>query len=217
MGWLVTLGVLILLAALPFGVSVYYNEGGAKIKALAGCISIPLYPRPQKEKKPEQEIKKAEKSSPPKEKPPKPQPAETGNPSGTKEQEPPKGGSLKDFLPLVQLGLNFLGDFRRKLRVNRLEVKLTLAGDDPCDLATNYGRIWAAIGNLMPRLERWLVIKKRDIDVQCDFMADETLVTARLDVTMTLGRLLALLAVYGFRGLKEYLKLKNQQKGGAVK
>lgn len=99
--------------------------------------------------------------------------------------------------------------------MNRLEARVILSGDDPCDLAVNYGRIWAAIGNLMPRLERFLVIKKRDIDVQCDFTAEETLVTARLDVTITLGRLLGLAVVYGVRALKESINLKKKRKGGA--
>ena len=110
-----------------------------------------------------------------------------------------------------------LGAFRRKLRVNVLELKLILAGDDPCDLAVNYGKAWAALGNLLPRLERVFVIKKRDLEVECDFTANETLVTARLDLTITLGRLLALGVVYGIRALITFLKIKKKRKGGAVK
>ena len=127
-----------------------------------------------------------------------------------------KGGSLLDFLPLVKVALNFLGDFRRRLRVNRLELKLILAGGDPCDLAVNYGRAWAAVGNLMPQLERLFVIKKRDVEVECDFTASETLVIARLDLTITLGRLLGLAIVYGIRALREFLKLQKKRKGGAT-
>ena len=123
---------------------------------------------------------------------------------------------MRDFLPLVKVALNFLGAFRRKLRVNRLELKLILAGGDPCDLAVNYGRAWAAVGNLMPRLERLFVIKKRDVEVECDFTASETLVIARLDLTVTLGRLLGLAIVYGVRALKEFLTLQKKRKGGAT-
>lgn len=116
----------------------------------------------------------------------------------------------------MKLALNLLGDFRRKLRVNLLEAKIVLAGEDPCDLAVNYGRTWAAVGNFLPQLERVFVIKRRKIDIECDFAAAETLLTARLDITITLGRLLALAAVYGVRGLIEFLKLNNKRKGGAV-
>ena len=126
-----------------------------------------------------------------------------------------KGGSLTDFLPLVKLGLELLGDFRRKLRITRLDFKVILAGNDPCDLAVNYGRAWAAIGNLLPRLEQYFVIRKRNIEVECDFVGSETLIEARVDLSITLGRTLLLAAVYGVRGLKEFLNLKNR-KGGAL-
>ena len=98
-----------------------------------------------------------------------------------------------------------------------LELKLIMAADDPCDLAVNYGRAWAAVGNLMPRLERVLVIKKRDIEVECDFEANQTRVIARLDLTITLGRIIGTAVVYGVEALIEFLKIKNKRKGGASK
>lgn len=215
MGWITALGIVVLLAAVPMGVSVRYDEDGVVADALACHIRVRLYPRKKKPKKPDQKQEEAPKKAEKKQK--SAQPKKAPKPAGNTQPKEKRGGSLTDFLPLVKVGLNFLGDFRRKLRVNRLEVKLILAGEDPCDLAVNYGRIWAAIGNLMPRLERFLVIKKRDIDVQCDFTAEETLVTARLDVTITLGRLLALAAVYAVRALKELINLKKKRKGGAEK
>ena len=69
----------------------------------------------------------------------------------------------------------------------------------------------------MPVLERWFVIKKRDVEVECDFTASETKIIARMDLTMTLGRLLTLVAVYACRGLKEFIQFRNKRKGGAVK
>ena len=92
-----------------------------------------------------------------------------------------------------------------------------ISDERSCDLAIAYGGAWAAVGNLIPLLEQCFVIKKRDIDVGCDFTADETLVTARLDITISVGRILTLAAVYGYRALREYLKSLNNKKGGAVK
>lgn len=213
MGWLVALGVLVILAALPLGASVRYDEDGIMANALAGQIKIRLYPRRKRSKKPENKPREAQKEA--EKKAETAQPKQPSKPESDTRPKEKKGGSLTDFLPLIKVGLNFLGDFRRRLRVNRLEARVILSGDDPCDLAVNYGRIWAAIGNLMPRLERFLVIKKRDIDVQCDFTAEETLVTARLDVTITLGRLLGLAVVYAVRALREFINLKKKRKGGA--
>ena len=116
----------------------------------------------------------------------------------------------------MKVGLDFLGEFRRKLRLDKLELKLILGGGDPDDLAVNYGKAWAAVGNLMPQLERIFVIRKRNIEVECDFMAEQTLVIARVQVTITVGRLLATLVRYGIRAMREYLKITNKRKGGAL-
>lgn len=213
MGWLIALAVLVLLAALPLGVSVKYDSGGPLVRLLAGPGKLTLYPRPKKKPKPEK--KAPEKPA----KPEKPKQEEPKPPQPPKEEAPKpkeKGGRALDFLPLVKTALDLLGDFRRKLRVKDLELKLILAGNDPCDLAVNYGRANAAMGNLLPQLERLFVIKKRDIQVACDFTASETLVIARLDVTITLGRLLSLGVRYGLRALKEFLTIKKKRKGGAV-
>ena len=115
----------------------------------------------------------------------------------------------------MRLVLDFLVNFRRKIRVNWLELKLILAGGDPADLAQNYGKAWAALGNLMPQLDRFFVIRKRNLEVECDFVSSETVIIARLDITITLGRLVGLATVYGFRGVREFLKLMKIRKGGA--
>ena len=199
MGWLIAAAVITLLAIAPLGVWVRYDLDGLLLKLIAGPVKLTLIPGKKKEKPQEEEKKPAKtqvtKSAAPKEK---------------------KGGSITDFLPLVQLALDLLGDFRRKLRVRRLELLLVMAGDDPCNLAVNYGRAWAAVGNLMPQLERLFVIKKKDVQVACDFTADKTTVFARVDITITLGRLLALVTVYGIKALREWININNLRKGGAV-
>ena len=197
MGWLIFLGVLVLLGCLPLGVRLNFDEGGFRAAVLMGRIPVPLYPVPRWLQNMTSRHKK-EKQSPE----PKPKPAEPQS------QEQP-GGGIRRFLPFVRLGLELLGDFRRKLRVNFLRLRLTLAGEDPCDLAVNYGRAWAALGNLMPNLERALVIRKRDVEIQCDFQAEETTVVFAMDLTMTLGRLLGLALGYGLRALKLFLTMKK--------
>ncbi len=89
-----------------------------------------------------------------------------------------------------------------------------MAGDDPCDLAINYGRANAAMGTLLAGLNRAFVIKKQHIQIDCDFAADEMTIYARLDATVTLGRIIVLVCRYGVRGLKAYLQLSKIQKGG---
>ena len=209
MGVWIAAAIVLILAVLPLGVRVRYNSAGLILRVIAGPLKITVFPRKKKPKK--QKVKqkkpKEEQNAEPsasEDKPPQP-------PEAQPEQKE-KGGSIARFLPFIKLGLKFLGDFRRKLRLDNLYVRLILAGDDPFDLAVNYGQIWAAVGNLMPQLERLFVIKKRDIQVECDFTASETCVVAHLDITITLGRLLALALVYGVRVLIEFLSMKR--KGG---
>lgn len=231
MGWLITFGILFLLAILPLGVSVIYNAGGPQVRIIAGPVKLTVFPMAKKQKKDPKNKKKKEKPAEPVPEPAE-KPAAQSAPQAQTETVPPppeprksvapgseppkKGGSWTDFLPLVKVGLNFLGDFRRKLRVNVLNLKLIMAGGDPCNLAINYGRAWAAVGNLMPMLDRFLVIKKRNVEVECDFTSSETLVDARLDISITLGRLLALVVCYAIRALKEFLAIKKKRKGGAA-
>lgn len=218
MGWLIALGILFLLAILPLGVSVQYDSDGPLVRIIAGLLRLQVFPA-KKKKKPKD--KKEKKGKTPKEETAAPQEADQAAPpkkeaAPAKTEEPKKGGSITDFIPLVWTVLDFLVDFRRKLRVNRLELNLVMAGGDPCDLATNYGKAWAALGNLWPRLEEWFVIKKQDVRIQCDFEGDQTLVTARLDITITLGRILSLGVRYGIRAIKELIQIKNKGKGGAA-
>ena len=212
MGVWIAAAIVLILAVLPLGVRVRYNSAGLILRVIAGPLKITVFPRKKKPKKQKVKQKKPKEeqnaeSSASEDKPPQP-------PEAQPEQKE-KGGSIARFLPFIKLGLKFLGDFRRKLRLDNLYVRLILAGDDPCDLAANYGRLWAAVGNLMPQLERLFVIKKRDIQVECDFTASETCVVAHLDITITLGRLLALALVYGVRVLIEFLSMKR--KGGGEK
>lgn len=212
MGMGIAIAVLIVLATLPLGVYIRYNDAGLLLKIVVGPLKITVFPRKkkrkiQKEPTQKQESEEKVKPAPLEDKPPQP--------PKTQPETKEKGGSLTRFLPLVKLGLRFLGDFRRKLRMDDLYLRLILAGDDPYDLAVNYGRVWAAVGNLLPQLDRLFVVKKRDIQVECDFTAEETSVIAHLCITITLGRLLVLAIYYGIRVLIEFISMKR--KGGGEK
>ena len=202
MGWIIAICILFLLAILPLGASVLYDADGPRVRVIAGPLKIQVFPMK----------KKAKKDKPKKE---KPKPAKEAKAEKKPAPKPQTGGSWTDFLPLVRLALDLLNDLRRKLRVNELKLHLTMAGDDPCDLAVNYGRMNASLAALIAQLERFLVIKKRDVHIDCDFAASETVILARLDLTITLGRIISIAAVYGVRALTTFLKIKKQREGGA--
>ena len=236
MGWWIFLGILVLLLLLPLGASVFYDAEGVRVRVIAGPVQFTVFPMKKKEKKPDkkkpEETKTEEKKEEPAPETPKEvKPEKTPLPEAPKppKTEPEaKGGSLTDFLPLVELALKFVGEFFHKtLHIDVLYLKLTMAADDPADLAINYGRTWAALGNIWPYVDRMFTIKKRDIQVQCDFEGSETLVNARVDITLNLARLLGLVFSYGFRILVKFLQIQKKQneqakttqtnEGGAIK
>lgn len=192
-GWLIAGGILFLLAILPLGVRFRYNEQGFAMKILAGPFKIP-FSIPKTEKSPKDTSEKEKKKPKESEKP---------------KEDSQKGGSWKDFLPLISVGLDFLGDLRRKLRFDHINIHVVLAGEDPADLGILYGKIWAAVAGLWPALERAFVIRRKNVEITCDFATSETLVAAAGDVTLTLGRAVCLTVRYGVRALREYLKIRK--------
>ncbi len=208
MGWIITLAILVLLAILPLGAAIRYDADGFALKLIAGPVRIPILPGKTKDKDaPKSQTKDSKKTGKKKAS----QDPNSDKPEKTKE----KGGPVTDFLPIVKTALELLNCFRKKLRIKQLQLKLIMAGDDPCDLAINYGRANAAMGNLLPQLERCFVIKKRDVEISCDFESSQTMIIARADVTITLGWLLAIVVFYAAKAIKQYFSIKNKRKGGA--
>jgi hypothetical protein len=210
------LGILFLLAVLPLGVSIHYNADGAVVKIILGPVKLTVVPA--KKKPPKEKKEKPKKQKKPKKQAQKPQQVGAdAPPAEPMPEKKEKGGSILDFLPLVKTLFDFLGDFRRKLRIDHLQLKLIMAGGDPYNLAMNYGKAWAAVGNLMPKLDQWFVIRKRDIEVECDFVESSTKVIAHMDLTITLGRLLAAVFKFLFKALIKFLQIMKKRKGGAKK
>lgn len=210
MGWGIFFACLVVLALLPLGIRGSYDQTGFTVRVIAGPLKITLFPRKNRKKK----LKTTDSSEKTTQETTK-SPSEKKMPK-TEKDEPgmQSGGSLERFVPWIRLALDFLGALRRKIRLDNLYLHVVLAGDDPCDLAVNYGRAWAAVGDLLPKLERVFVIGKRDIQVGCDFAAEKITVAARGDMTMTLGRTLCLGTIYGIRALKIFLTMKRE--GGAA-
>ena len=237
MFWWILLGILVLLLILPLGASIFYDAAGVRVLVVAGPIRFTVFPmkkKPPKEEAPKEQPAAENAEDNPSEEPVPAEPVEPtpveepkALPAGEVKKTPtplpeapkppkekePDGGSLLDFLPLVELVLKFVGEFfHRTLHIDVLYLKMTMAGGDPADLAINYGNTWAALGNLWPYIDRMFTIKKRDIQIQCDFESSESLVNARVDITITLARLLGLVFGYAFRILMKFLRIMWDRK-----
>ena len=198
MGWLIALAVLCVLAILPIGFRGIYCQDKPGAWLLIGPIKIRLYPKKAKGKSAKKDAK-----------------TKDTHKKNLWRDKHKIGGSARDFIPILRTVLAFAGELRHKMRIRRLELRVTLAGEEPDKVAINYGRTWAALGNFLPHLENLFVIKKRSIHVDCDFAGENTRIYARVDATITVARAVFLVFRYGKRIIKDILNLKNLQEGGA--
>ena len=191
MGWFIGLAIIASSLFLPIGIRAIYRQSDPGVWIILGPFRFRVYPNKKKKDKNKKQNHR------------------------NQQNHRLKGGSYRDFQPIVSAIIEFLGEFRRKIRVRNLELKVILAGDDPSDLAVNYGRAWGALGSFMPQLERLFVIKKQDVEVECDFTAEETLIYARIDATISVLKTLRLLSKHGVKIFKHLVELKKLRKGGA--
>lgn len=197
MWWLLILGAIILLCFLPLGFLAFFDQNSASLLVKIGLLRFRVGSRSTKA-----ETEKTEKT------------AEFESHAVVKKKK--KSKNITQYLPLLKPVFEFLSDFKRKLRVNNLQFKVVMGGSDPCDLSVNYGRAWIALGNLMPILDRFFVIKKRNLEIECDYAADATKYHGMIDVTITVGRLLQIVIYHGISILKKYFRIIKQTKDGAI-
>jgi hypothetical protein len=195
--------VLVLLGCIPVAVTARYDGEGPLVYGKVGPVKLRLYPRapakPQESKKQgKQKLKKTKKTQAPKE----------------KKARTSMGGRLPLFRELLGLVLEVQVTLRNYLKIRNLELCLTVGGrgEDPAKAAILYGRAWAAIGALLPQLERVFIIQKREVQAQIDFLSEETTVFTQATAVISVGALVKMAVYYGIRGLKIFLR--HRKKGG---
>ena len=190
---------LVLLSLIRLGVWVSYRSGVLTLKGKVGPVKLTILP--QKEKKPAKKKPKPEKSAEDK---PKKQP--------------------KELLALARralpVALEAAGRLKRKIRVDRLFLDVTVGGEDPAAAAITYGGINAALGMIWPLVEQNFNVKDRCIRTAMDFSAAETDLSLEVAATLTVGQVLALALrllpklpqILGKDGKKEAKRADIQQK-----
>lgn len=193
--WIVGVILLVLLCIsfIRVGSAVDYSAGGLTVRVLAGPLRVTVFPLSERKRK-----------RPPKEKWEKPK-RELGP------EEKAHGGSLalvKEFLPLVA---DAAGHLRRKIRVDRLDMDLTVAAPDPALAAIAFGGANAALGMLAPLLENAFQIKERNLRTAVDFDAKAPVVAIRAALTLTIGQGAVFAFHFGVRTLKILMAHKKRQ------
>lgn len=199
---IIVLAVLAAIYLIPLKLLAEYSGEGPRVTAQLGPVRLALYPRPEKPEKKPKKSKKEKKTE------------KSRNSEQHEKSHGSRGGKLSFFRQLISMGLEALGKLRRRLRMEELTLHMTVgaANADPADAALLYGRAWAALGAMIPMLERVLVVKKRDISVELSGEAEETVIYAYGVIRILLGQLLGLGIRYGAKALKLFLQYK--MKGG---
>lgn len=172
--------LLLLLALLRVGAEVRFGDA-LTVKLRIGPLRLTVLPA--KEKKPKKE-KKA-----------KPQPDSAEEAAPKKKRTLPKL-TLSELRDLISTALSALGAMLRKtckrLRIDPLEVYVTLGGSDPADIAQSYGYASAAMWTLMPQLERLFTIPDPSLHLRMDYSAPKTKAEGCVGLSFRVGDLFAI-------------------------
>lgn len=183
--WLIVVGVLLLLllGQLRLGVAAGCPEEGEPYVILrVGPFRWKLLPAAAKQEKPPKTKKK----------PKKVKKSKTVK-SEAKQSQPKKqkGDILSLLLHVVPPVAQAAGKLLRKIRIDRLELRVIWGAADPASAAVGYGRAQAAMGILWPPLEHNFRIKEQELSVDVDFDRRQPTVIAGVQLSLTLGQLLS--------------------------
>lgn len=207
-GWKILAGVLLALFALSWvrlGGRVEYSGSGLMIWVRVGAFSIQVFPLAKK-KKPSRtkEDKKKEQQAEPS---PPPTPAETAP-----EPAPKKGGTwelVKRALPLV---CQAAGELKRKIRIDKLCLYLTVAARDAAGTAMAYGYANMALGMIWPLIEQNFQVKEPRIRTAVDFTAQSPTIYISAAFSARTGQLVSFAVRFGWKFLRLYGKYKPRAK-----
>lgn len=189
---IIILAILLIIALLRIGVYFSYSESGVILDAVIGPFKIRFLPKDKtKEKK--------AKEKPAKTKPAKPAPK-------TKEKKGGLAQLIFDLLPGIGSALS---KFRRKLRIDTLNVHFTSAAADPCDAAMNFGYVSAGFGTLCAFIRRFFKVKNLDLQSFVNFDIDKPIVFIEAQLTLAIWEIISIAGGFGLFFIKIYKNANN--------
>ena len=122
------------------------------------------------------------------------------------------GGALDYARELLPIALEAAGMFYHRLRMDTLELELTVGSDDPADTAMRYGQASAILGSFWYPLTEAFHVKDGHAKVNLDFDAKETVLYAAASLSLKIGQILWLGIYIGVKALKGFLAVRKKQK-----
>lgn len=188
--------LLIVVLSVPIYGRITY-DGAFLVRIRVLGIPITLTPRPQTEEKTE---KKPSSSSKGKEE----------KPSKLKElaemmKQDDVAGTLHFFSEVAALTGKTVGRLLRSITVNRLDLQMRIATDDPSVTAQRYGRVCSVLFPTVALIQHWMRVRRRHLRVEPNFLLTDTVVRFDIRLQVSLWRLLgaAIALLWGFMIIKE--------------
>ena len=199
--FLIVLAALFLVGQIRVGGLAEYSAEGFRAWVRAGALKIRVFPLNKKDKPARKKEKKAKPPKKKEEAPPPPKPlAEKA------------GGALDYARALLPVALDAVGTMYGKLRMDTLELELTVGAADPADAAMRYGQASAALGALWEPLTRAFHVKDGRARVRVDFEAGEMTVYGLASLSIKIGQILWLSVYFGCKTLRGFLAVRGRQK-----
>ncbi len=192
-----------LLGRIRVGGEAEYEETGLLVKARVGFLHFQIFPLKKKREKTEKKKKpsrKKKESSAEKKKEPEPPPKEK------------KGGPLelvKRWLPLV---CEAAGELKRRIRIDKLYLDLTIASGDAAGTAMAYGYANMALGMLWPVIEQNFEVRDPKLRTGVDFTGRSAAVYIAAVFSARLGQLCSFGLRFGWKFLRIYWKTRPRTK-----
>lgn len=167
----VILLVLFLLAMIWLGVDFQYMDSTVTVWIKVLFVRIKVYPQKRK--------KSSGKS--------KEEPEKTDEIESKGKEKSPKG--KRDVRDIIKILLRAARRLRKRLTVGILMLHYTVAGDDPCDTALQYGRVSAAVGVLLPEICNIFRVKRKDVAVNVDFDSGKPMLESKITIRLFVWQL----------------------------
>ncbi len=212
-GWSILFGVmalLLLLLLMPVTVRIIYDEQ-LKLRAYYGCIPIYRYPskRPQKPKPEKAEkAKKAEKGDK------APNALAKGLEETLKEQG--VAGAAAYLRDIAHLTGTIFRHLLAAIVVDRQEMQIVVATGDAAETALLYGRLCGVIYPAQALIERYVRIRRRQIEVAPNFTLEQGYVKGAVTFHVIPLRLLVAILIFAAAWIWKYNnpKIKETAKHG---
>ena len=181
---LIVLLAVCLLLLTRAGAYAKFGPGGFSLRLLLGVFSLTVLPLKEKKQK-----------KPKKQKPEKP-PKKAKKPPDTAPEEPeskPRKRSFTDRFDkkkLIRAAFKAMGRGFRMVRVDVLELRVTVASGEPHKTALLYGSVCAALGAVVPFINRRLRVRRQNVMADLNFERVSMSAGGRVKVTVSVAELM---------------------------